>query len=123
MLSKREVYHMLISTNTFSFHIDILTRPDSLQWKGYSVTYANGESIPTDLYYMNFITDLYYYMDYDMNFIFFPAWVPSMVDTDPQMFCKRFQVYLSSLNHVCQNRAQQVFLVLSFDSPLYIQFW
>jgi hypothetical protein len=46
----------------------ILTRPDSLQWKGYSLTYAN-------------------------------ALVPSMVDTDPQMFCKRFQVYLSNLDY------------------------
>ncbi|CAI8034895.1 hypothetical protein GBAR_LOCUS19601, partial [Geodia barretti] len=46
----------------------ILTHPDSLQWKGYSLTYAN-------------------------------ALVPSMVDTDPQMFCKRFQVYLSNLDY------------------------
>jgi hypothetical protein len=46
----------------------VLTHPNSLQWKAYSLKYAN-------------------------------VWMPSIANTDPQLFCKRFQFYLGDMDY------------------------
>ena len=72
-------------------YVDVLAHPDSLQWKGYSLTYANGRTPYTVCVAVSSCI-------HSLPPI---AWVPSVADTDPQMFCKRFQLYLSNLDYVC----------------------
>ena len=47
-----------------------------------------------------------------------PVWSPSAADTDPQTFCKRFQLYLGDLDYV-----SAVELVDAFSMRIDYQAW
>ena len=82
---------------SFFAHIDVLTHPNSLQWKAYSLKYANGKFTIHTMYNTHTHTHT---QAFSLSLSLLLVWMPSMANTDPQMFCKRFQLYLGDMDYV-----------------------
>ena len=78
------------------FSVDVLTHPNSLQWKAYSLKYANGEFIVYDIHTQPF----HHTLSLSHPLHVYIVWMPSIANTDPQLFCKRFQFYLGDMDYV-----------------------